>query len=251
MKLPRAAACWLALAGCAAVSGCTAFAPRSDVSRYYFLTPLAPAHPAPQGGGQGRGNAAPAIGQAGGDAAPAVGQAGGHAAPTVGLADVRFPTYLDRPELATRVAANELHFSNVARWAEPLGPGFARVLAVDLDAQLGTPSVVRSPWYATARLDCVLTVEVDHFEPEAVADAGGGEVGTGDAVLVARWTLQDARGTKVLRRGTATYRRPAASTGTSRAATVVAALSELIADFSRDMAAAIRAAVAGDSPGGG
>jgi uncharacterized lipoprotein YmbA len=253
----RAAVAWLAVASCAALAGCSAFAPRTDPSHFYFLAPLAP------------------------DAAP---PAGGGAALAVGLADIRFPPYLERPELATRVAANELHFSDMARWAEPLGAGFARVLAVDLDAQLGAASVVRSPWYPAARLDCVLAVEVDHFELEAAA-GGGGEV-----VLVARWSIRDGLGRKVLRSGTSIHRRPAGRAGNARTdqpgaaaaagspamagapdaagepgevggpaagvpapspAAVVAALSQLIEDFSREMAAAVRRAVPGVSPGGG
>jgi uncharacterized lipoprotein YmbA len=213
----RAAAFWLGLAGCVALAGCAAFTPRADSSHFFFLT--AAAH-------------------------EEEGAAGGLAPLAVGLADVRFPAYLERPELASRVAANELHFSPVARWAEPLGSGFARVLAVDLDAQLGAASVVRAPWYPAARLDCVLAVEVDHFE----TDAGG------DAVLVARWIVRDALGKRVLRSGTSIHRRPAGGAAAHTppgAAAAVAALSELIDDFSREMAAALRRAVPGAAPAGG
>jgi uncharacterized lipoprotein YmbA len=257
----RAAGPWLALAACAALAAaCSAFAPRSDASRFYFLTPLAATSPPP---GAGSGEAAVTL--------------------AVGLAEIRFPTYLDRPELATRVAANELIFSNVARWAEPLAPGFARVLAVDLDAQLGAASVVRSPWYSAARLNCVLAVEVDHFEadtsrsaPDSTAPPGspgasgslgaGGSLGSpgsalagGDAVLVARWRILDALGKKVLRSGTSIHRRPlaGASPGATASppapgtAAVVGTLSQLIEDFSREMAAALRRTVAAASPAGG
>jgi uncharacterized lipoprotein YmbA len=246
-RLPLAGC--LALAASLALSGCSALAPRSDPSRYYFLTPLATTGGAPPAATATATAATPTA------TGPGDGSATGSAL-AVGLAEVSFPPYLERPELATRVAPNELHFSPIARWAEPLGPGFARVLAEDLSLQLGPASVVRSPWYSAMRLDCVLTIEVDHFE----ADAAGG-----DAVLVARWTLRDPHGSQLLRSGVSIHRRPLAAAGRPGgsagaaaesspasgqsppatgtlppAAAAVAALSELIADFSREMAAVLR-----------
>ncbi len=270
----RAAGPWLALAACAALAAaCSAFAPRSDASRFYFLTPLATIPPPGGGAGEAAGGDSPASpgapGIRGGSATlDNEGAAGGHATLAVGLAEIRFPTYLDRPDLATRVAANELIFSNVARWAEPLAPGFARVLAADLDAQLGAASVVRAPWYPAARLNCVLAVEVDHFEadtsrsapgstaPPGASGSPGSNIAGGDALLVARWRILDAPGKKVLRSGTSIHRRPLAGVSPGAAAgppapgtaAVVATLSQLIEDFSREMAAALRRTVAAASP---
>jgi uncharacterized lipoprotein YmbA len=221
----RAALSWLVLACGVLFGGCSALAPRSDASRFYFLTPLV---------------------QQGDD------DAGKHAPLAVGLADIHFPPYLERPELATRVAANELLFSHIARWAEPLAPGFTQVLAVDLNALLGAGAVVRSPWYSTQGLDCILAIEVDHFEPDTSGDTSSASGVPRDAVLVARWTIRDPLGKKVLLSGTSLHRRPLVEASPEsppaphqpHAAVVVAALSRLIEDFSREMAATLRRAVA-------
>jgi uncharacterized lipoprotein YmbA len=129
-----------------------------------------------------------------------------------------------------------------------------RVLAADLIARLGPQSVMRLPWYGKTPLDGELEIEIEHFEADRSAGA---------ARLVARWTLRDARGQRVLRGGTAMLERPlagadGAATGRASAdgaaggrspadsggyAAAVAALSQVLDDFSRDLALAVRQTV--------
>jgi uncharacterized lipoprotein YmbA len=200
--------------GCA-VAACSTFKPRPDASRFFFLTPYA-AEDSP---------ASTANLQAAAPGTPVP-------APTVGLAEIGFPVYLERPELATRVAPNELRFSTNSRWAEPLGPGFTRVLAADLSARLGPQRVVRSPWYGTTHLDAVLEIEIDHFEPDTTS---------GTARVVAHWTLREPHGQRVMRGGTSVLERPLGAAAHHTAA--VAALSQVLDDFSRDLAQAVLQAV--------
>jgi uncharacterized lipoprotein YmbA len=161
-------------------AGCSAFAPKPDASHFYFLSAAAPPPPqaaVPPDGGRGL---------------------------AVGLSEIGFPHYLERPELAIRVAPNELRFSPSLLWAEPLADSFVRVLAADLAARLGAQSVVRSPWYGSTRLDCVLSIDVEHFEPEAAS---------GDAVLAARWIVKDPHDNRLLGNGRITLRRPLVGAG--------------------------------------
>lgn len=199
-------------------------------------------------------------------ASPAAAAPPAGAAPlALGLAEVSFPAYLDRAELVTRIAANEIQVSATDRWAEPLAASFTRVLAMDLEARLATHEVVRSPWYGTTRLDGVLAVVVEQFEADGTK---------GCARLVARWSLRDGAGKRLLRKGVTTLERPfaaapdsppaAAAQATARAAgaasgagaeraggpsprsaLVVAALSQVLADFSGELAAAVEQAVRG------
>ncbi|HVT58200.1 MAG TPA: PqiC family protein [Thermoanaerobaculia bacterium] len=235
------------LGGCA-LAGCSTFSPRSDPSRFFFLTPYAaqdlPATSAAAAPGVPVAAAPASPGALTPFPAPPAATREGGPALAIGLAEIGFPAYLERPELATRIAPNELRFSTTARWAEPLGPSLTRVLAADLSARLGPQGVVRLPWYSTTRLDGVLAIEIEHFEPDRSSRT---------ARLVAHWTLRDAHGQRVLRGGTSILERPLGaedSAGDGKApahgahhAAAVAALSLVLDDFSRDLALAVRQTV--------
>jgi hypothetical protein len=150
----------------------------------------------------------------------------------VGLLPVALPGYLERPQLVTWVAPGELRIDEYLRWAEPLDAGFSRALAANLQAVLPDSRVVRSPWPSSARLGARVRVEVQRFGPEA-----GGEV-----VLEGRFAVLPAEGERPLvARPVALKRGPLASgpAGVDPAAGVDA-MSELVADLARDVAAALR-----------
>ena len=231
--LPAGRLLLLLACGCA-VAACSTFKPRPDASRFFFLTPYA-AEDSPASAANLQAAAPPAA--AGNAAGTAVAPHPPAPAPTVGLAEIGFPAYLERPELATRVAPNELRFSTNSRWAEPLGPGFTRVLAADLSARLGPQRVVRAPWYGTTHIDAVLEIEIDHFEPDTTS---------GTARVVAHWTLKDPHGQRELRGGTSVLERPLGAAAHHTAA--VAALSQVLDDFSRDLAQAVLQAVQPAAP---
>jgi uncharacterized lipoprotein YmbA len=97
--------------------------------------------------------------------------------------------------------------------------------------------VIRSPWPAAARPPCRVRVELQRFGPQA-----GTEV-----VLEGRYALLPADGERPLVARPVSLRRgPLGSTATDQAATAeVEAMSELVADLAREIAAAIRALPAG------
>lgn len=82
----------------------------------------------------------------------------------VGIREIKLPTYLDRPQIVTRVGANQLVLSYSHQWAEPLSKSVARVLTEQLDAELGNVHVFAYPWSRTLAIDAEVEVRIDQFE---------------------------------------------------------------------------------------
>jgi len=150
----------------------------------------------------------------------------------VGLLPVALPGYLERPQLVTWVAPGELRIDEYLRWAEPLDAGFSRTLAANLQAVLPDSRVVRSPWPSSARLGARVRVEVQRFGPEA----------SREVVLEGRFAVLPAEGERPLvARPVALKRGPLASGPAGvDAAAGVDAMSELVGDLAREIAAALR-----------
>ena len=158
----------------------------------------------------------------------------GAPASLVGVLPVRMPGYIDRPQLVTWTAPGELRIDEFLRWAEPLDAGITRTVAENLDALLPESHVVRAPWAAKAQPRCRVWLQLDLFGPQA-----GGEVR-----LEGRWALLPSREAKPLATRAFDLRRgPLAgdAKGPPDASAGVDAMSELLADLSREIAAAVRA----------
>jgi len=176
----------VALAGCTLLTG-----PTVEPTRFYVLTPIALEAPT-------------------------------RATLAIGLGPVRFPGYLDRPQMAVRVDANRIDYLETARWAEVLKDNFSRVLASDLGRLAGIDQVVVFPWYRTQPLAYTVSIEVSRFERQP-----GDEV-----ALVGRWTLLDGKTAAPLASNLVDLRRPAATPDATASALseVTAELAEQIAD---------------------
>jgi uncharacterized lipoprotein YmbA len=142
----------------------------------------------------------------------------------LGLGPVTLPPYLNRPEMVSRVAPNQLSFDEFNRWGEPLKDNFINVLASELDGQLGLERVVRYPWYSTTVMNYVVVVAVQRFESQP----------DGDVVLDARWGIGDRQGNTVANRDSH-FSRPGGSP-----AVVAAAMSALVGDLANEIAAAVQ-----------
>jgi hypothetical protein len=156
----------------------------------------------------------------------------GPAPALVGLLPVALPGYLERPQLITWVAPGELRIDEYLRWAEPLDAGLARTLAANLDVLLPESRVIRSPWPAAARPPCRVRVELQRFGPQASTEV----------VLEGRYALLPADGERpLLARPVRLKRGPLGASAPDRVATAeVEAMSELVADLAREIAAGIR-----------
>jgi len=141
---------------------------------------------------------------------------------------VRLAPYLDRNDLAIRLSADEIRYSDRDRWAEPLDSNVTRLLALNLSYLLGTARVVTYPQPCNLRPAYRIEVGIGRLDTSVA----------GEATLQAHWTIEDLGTRKVLAIRDSHLTRLAAGTGTPAA---VAALSGVLDELSQQIAAAIRA----------
>jgi uncharacterized protein len=147
---------------------------------------------------------------------------------TLGIGPITFPRYLDRPEIVTRVGPNEVRNATSDYWAGSLAKQFETTLAQNLQNLVAPSSMVTYPWYAATAPDVIVEIDVVQFERAA----------DGQAHLVARWRVKNSQAARIARGAESSLSRPAAGDPAS----AVAALSELLGELSRQIAAAITTA---------
>ena len=147
--------------------------------------------------------------------------------PTIGVGPVTLPRYLDRPQIVTRSGPYELNLADFDRWAEALDTNVTRVLAENLVPSLPAMRVVAYPWSRATPIDYQVMVEVTQF----LSQLGG------ESVLVADWTLFKGEGQQVLLNGKSRLSAPVAG---QDYASMVAAMSQTLADLSREVASAAK-----------
>ena len=146
----------------------------------------------------------------------------------IGLGPVTFPEYLNRPQVVVRGGRNQLQIAEFARWAEPLGENFSRVLAENLSSLLATNHITLYGSKRSMPTKYQVTVDVILFD---------GTPG-GNASLVARWTVLGDDRARVLQKKKSSFSEP--TDGQSYEA-LVSAESRLVTALSREIAAAINA----------
>lgn len=142
---------------------------------------------------------------------------------SLGIGPLRFPGYLDREEIVTRIAQNRFEISDTDRWAEPLDENFTRVLAQNLSVLLRTDQIVAFPWPMNKKPNYRVEIEVFRFEANSAREAQ----------LTARWTVIDESGKEPPNVKESRLAQAAKEKSTDA---VVAALSETVADLSREIA---------------
>jgi len=145
----------------------------------------------------------------------------------VTVGPVSIPASVDRPQFVVQVAPNRVEVDEFNRWASPLDDNIARVIAGNLSVLLGTPRVARSP---LANFDPAyrVTIDVQRFESVAAKSA----------LVEAVWAVRSSAGGET-RSGRTVASEPVQGEGFDALA---AAHSRALAQVSRDIAAAIRAA---------
>ena len=146
----------------------------------------------------------------------------------VGLSQVRVPPYLFDTSLAVRKGTNEITYLTSVLWAERLDNGLQRVLAANLSTLLSSDQVRLSAWRSD-EVSAEVHVSIQQFDVDT----------RGQGVLVAWWRILSPGGEKTLKTGETHLTRagPSPETGPGGA---VATLSELVADFSRQLAEAVK-----------
>ncbi len=102
---------------------------------------------------------------------------------TVYLKPVKFPEYLDRPQMVLREGDYKLQFSEYHRWAEPLKDNFTQVLVENLNRRIAPGRVVTFSKAVKIMPDFKLSIEVLRMDTMA----------NHQVVLVANWKLQTER----------------------------------------------------------
>lgn len=107
---------------------------------------------------------------------------------SIGIGPVRFPKYLDRPQIVTRTKYNEVNIAEFHRWAGSLEDEFSSVLADNLSVLLSTDHLYLFPWRSSIPIEYQAAMEVSRF------DGGFG----GNINLRTRLTIIEGKGKKVL-----------------------------------------------------
>ena len=185
------------------MSGCSLLAPRPDPARFYVLATLTELGAADETG----------------DARNRF---------ILGVGPVRFPSYLERSQLATRVAPSRIEYSENAWWAEPPENDFTRTVASNLAMLLQTDRVAVYPWFKIPPFDYIVSMDIVRFE--ATAD--------GTAVLKVRWAVRDGKSDAYLRMRESNINEPFSAAGADAS---VEALSRAVGTLSRQIATEIEA----------
>jgi len=145
---------------------------------------------------------------------------------SLGVGPVTLPGYLDRQEIVVRIAQNQLILSENDRWAEPLDENVARVLSQNIAFLLRAERINAYPWPIDRKPVYQVEIEMLRFETDAEHQAR----------LSTRWVVRNTSRKDSIRYHETRLSRPAQGRSTEAS---VAALSEALADLSREIAAAI------------
>lgn len=148
-----------------------------------------------------------------------------HDVPIV-IGPIELREHLDRPQIVTRVSSHELEIAEFDQWAESLKNNISRVLAENISILLSTEDVFVYPWRRSELIEYQVVMEVIRFD---------GTLG-GNVVLDTHWAILTGDEGKMLLIKKSSYSRP---TGGENYQALVAAKSQTLADFSRDIAQAI------------
>ena len=136
---------------------------------------------------------------------------------------MKLPAYLFDTSLAVRKGTNEIVYLPSVLWAERLDTGLQRVLAANLATLLPTDQIRLSAW-RSEDVSAEVYVTIEQFDVDS----------SGRAVLFAWWRILSPGGEKILRTGECRLSREGPSPDANPSG-AVATLSDLIADFSRQL----------------
>ncbi len=153
----------------------------------------------------------------------------------IAVGPVNLPEYLDRPQVVRRSGPNTFDVAGFDSWGEPLEDMFPRIVAQNLSTLLATDRVFVIPRRRLPTVDYQVEIEVLRFD----ANVGG------DAVLEARWEVFDGEGKQLLLDKTTVSEPVLAPVVGESYEPVVAAMSAVVAEFSRQIAQTIQSSRAG------
>jgi uncharacterized lipoprotein YmbA len=149
------------------------------------------------------------------------------------IGPVRVREYLSRPEIVTRTQENKIIVHDFHSWGEPLDKNFTAVLGANLSNLLSTDRIVFFPWRRRPNLDYQIVVDVMRFE---------GDLG-GEASLIAHYYILHVGESEEEARRMGIWKSSfSRQTKDDSYQALVSAMSELVGDFSREVAEKIKGA---------
>ena len=110
---------------------------------------------------------------------------------TIGIGPVELPKLLDRTQIVTRHADNQVHLAEFHQWSEPLDANVTRVLTQNL-AALRPNAVIRSyPWGAFGSVDYRIVINFLQFDATSGQSVG----------LEADWIIMDEKSRQIVKNG--------------------------------------------------
>lgn len=94
------------------------------------------------------------------------------------LTPIKFPEYLDRPQLITRKSDFKLYLNENHLWAEPLNNEFTRVLTENINKKLAPNTIYTFSTINKKTVDITININVLQFDVNA----------NDQAVLVVKWS---------------------------------------------------------------
>jgi len=141
------------------------------------------------------------------------------------------PSYLLRDSLAIRNGANEIEYLEDALWAERLDQCFQRTLAANLSRLLSSESIHLADW-GRDPVQATVLINVQQFDVDI----------HGHGTLIAEWRITTPDSDAPLKRGHARLARSGVSPR-ANGEIIATTLSELLTEFSRELAQSIRETV--------
>ena len=146
---------------------------------------------------------------------------------SLGIGPIKIPDYLDRPQIVTRVAQDEIALAEFDRWAQNLQNSLTQVLAKNLSVLLCTNTIQLFPWGGGIPVDYRIEMEVLRLD---------GNLG-GNVSLEAWWTVLSGDRKKILFTKRSNFTE---AVGGKDYKSLVGAQSRAVGALSREIAEAIK-----------
>ena len=146
----------------------------------------------------------------------------------IGIGAVKLPAYLLRESMAVRMGPNEIEYLRDAYWAERLDQSIQRTLAADLGKQLPAGRIYLTDW-AHNQVQVGIYIRIERFDVDA----------SGNGTLIAEWRIEAPGLDKSAKTGS-TRLVQAGGSPRGNPGAMAATLSELLAQFSRELAEAAK-----------
>jgi uncharacterized lipoprotein YmbA len=147
---------------------------------------------------------------------------------SVGIGFVKMPSYLLHNSMALRKNSNEIEYLENAIWSERLDESFQRDLAANLIDLLHSDRIHLTDW-GHDQVTVAVHINVQQFDVDM----------SGRGTLVAQWQITAPDRDVPVRSGRTRLERTGASPR-GKPEVIAATLSDLVAQFSRDLAQSIR-----------